>query len=156
MKPFALTSLISTGLLFAFVYPVVAAQTADETKQTPPTTTTSPVTASPAPADAPPPAKEAASTTAAAAPTDSASQSKSVIRVSKESMKRLRNIGFYPKNDKGQLVFCRKETPLGTRFSSETCMNADQLAMFLEGAEIQRQQLQSINCMGGLTCGGGK
>jgi hypothetical protein len=115
---------------------------------------TAPVT--PAPADATPPAKVDPPVTTTTAASNSDIQPKKVIHVSKEYIKRLANVGYYPKNDKGQLVFCKKETPLGTRFSREVCMDGDQLAMFLEGSEAQREAMQHIPCVRGLDCGGAK
>jgi hypothetical protein len=76
--------------------------------------------------------------------------------VSKDYIKRLRNAGYYPKNDHGKLVFCKKDAPLGTRFATERCMDGEQLAMQLERDESQRQQLRNTVCQGGMSCGGGK
>jgi hypothetical protein len=151
MRRFALTAPISTGVLFASVDPLVAQQAAKETPQTPTVPTATPVT--PAPADATSPAKVTPSATTTAAAPNSDPQSKKVIRVSKDYIKRLANVGYYPKNDKGQLVFCKKDTPLGSRFSREACMDGDQLAMFLEGGQAQRDAFLNRPCLGPPQCG---
>ena len=93
------------------------------------------------------------SATTSGSPSEADLKSKKVIRVSKDYIKRLRNIGYYPKNDHGQLVFCRKAAPLGTRFERETCMDGEQLAMILEKNQEQRDGLNHVPCLGPPVCG---
>jgi hypothetical protein len=80
-------------------------------------------------------------------------QPKKVLHVSTEYIKKLANIGYYPKNSKGQLVFCKKEAPLGTHFVKEVCMDGEQLAMFLERSQAQRDALLPQPCLGPPVCG---
>jgi pyruvate/2-oxoglutarate dehydrogenase complex dihydrolipoamide acyltransferase (E2) component len=68
--------------------------------------------------------------------------SKKVIHVSREYIKKLANYGFYPKNDKGQMVFCKKGAQLGSRFVKERCMDGDQVAMMLDRNQAQRDQFR--------------
>jgi hypothetical protein len=82
-------------------------------------------------------------------------KAKKVIHVSTDYVKKLANYGYYPKNAKGELVFCKKQTPLGTHFAREVCMDGEQLSMFLEKAEAQREEMRRRICVGGLDCGGG-
>ncbi len=80
-----------------------------------------------------------------------------VLHVSKDYIKRVSNIGFHIKNHKGQLVFCKKEPQIGTRFETEQCMDSEQLTMLLEHQEAQRDEMRQPACAkGGLICGQAK
>jgi hypothetical protein len=79
---------------------------------------------------------------------------KTVLHVSKDYIKKLANYGYYPKNDKGQMVFCKKDAQLGSRFERERCMDGDQLAMFLEKAQAQRDGLKIPPCSDRIHCQG--
>lgn len=62
--------------------------------------------------------------------------------------------GFKVKKKAGQILYCRETTPIGTRFSQETCMNEDQLKEFIQQAAAMQQDLyqhQSI-CAGAAAC----
>jgi hypothetical protein len=153
MKLFPVAALILTGMLIASAEPLVAQQTEDNTQTIPAATPAAPQTTSSLPAKATAPAKDTVSATQASKASDTGAQSNKVLHVSKDYIKRLANIGYYPKNHKGQLVFCKKEVPLGTRFEREICMDGEQLAMILEKNEAQREALQHIPCVGGKSCG---
>jgi len=106
----------------------------------------------------PPPASAGAfNSGAGAAPSSSSTaavdnQGRPVIHVSKDYIRRLANEGFYPKNDKGQLVYCVKDAINGSRFKRERCMDSNQLEVELQRRQAQRDQLQSVTCTGGPSC----
>jgi hypothetical protein len=101
-----------------------------------------------------PPASAAASSSGAASSSTAAvdNQGKPVIHVSTDYIRRLANEGFYPKNDKGQLVYCVKDAINGSRFKRERCMDGNQLEVELQRRQAQRDQLQSVTCTGGPSC----
>jgi hypothetical protein len=145
MKIAPLRSFILTCAVITIAGSAVAHQS-DTTPQRPLST---PAAESPTPADT-----TAASAAAPAATSGSDANAKKTIRVSKDYIKRLANIGFHPKNSKGQLVFCKKSAQLGTRFETEQCMDGEQLTMLLERTEAQKLQMQDTACAkGGLICG---
>jgi hypothetical protein len=60
--------------------------------------------------------------------------------------KRLRNMGYRPETRHGELVYCRTETVVGTRFPSKVCGTpADLARITTEGRDainqIQRSQI---------------
>lgn len=93
-------------------------------------------------------AAPAASPTPTAATPAPDANAKKVIRVSDAYMKELRNAGYYPKNDKSELVFCKKDAMIGSPFTRERCFDREQLAMELEADQAQRQQLLGIAAIG--------
>jgi hypothetical protein len=64
------------------------------------------------------------------------------FHVSREYIKKLANYGFYPKNGKGQMAFCKKDARPGSRFVKERCMDGDQVAMMLDWNQAQRDQFR--------------
>jgi hypothetical protein len=146
MRLFPTTAVILTVVFAAPAGPLAAQQAPDASQQT------SAATPAPAPAASPTTDKPTEAKTATASADNKDPQSKKTIHVSKDYIKKLSNIGYYPKNDKGQLVFCKKETPLGTHFERETCMDGDQLTMILEKEQEQRDQMKRAPCVNVKTC----
>jgi hypothetical protein len=104
--------------------------------------------AAPAAADAPPPAATApaATTAPAAAPAAAASAAASPKAAddvpSPAVLKKAHAAGYYTKVRHGNVVYCKSDAVLGTRFTSENCINQDQLEQTLLQAQAQRDQLQ--------------
>lgn len=88
-----------------------------------------------------PPAKDSKTTA-------SGSQSLPTIHVnggpSADILRSARNAGFTLKIANGKTHFCKTEAPIGTRFTSEHCINEDQLTLFLSRAQDQRDQLTHL------------
>ena len=101
-----------------------------------------PVSSAQQPASTPqPPAND--SKTAA-----SGSQSLPTIHVnggaSADILRSARDAGFTVKIANGKTHFCKTEAPIGTRFSSEHCINEEQLTLYLSRTQDQRDQLTHI------------
>lgn len=96
--------------------------------------------ATPAPPPAPPPAKND-SEPAAKAPLTTI-----VVNggPSADILRSARNAGFTVKIAGGTTHFCKTEAPIGTRFVTEHCMNEQQVTLFLERAEDQREKLSHL------------
>jgi hypothetical protein len=172
MKATLISGLAATCVAVVMVVPVAMAfqQPGEATQQQPAAPASATASASSATTTAGTPASTTvASTTADAAksntpvvaavvdPPKDAADTKKVIRVSKDYIKQLSNYGFYPKNDKGQLVFCKKDAPIGSRFVREHCMDSEQAAMLLERQQQQRDQMLPVACAkGGQICGGAR
>jgi hypothetical protein len=63
---------------------------------------------------------------------------------SADILRSARNAGFTVKIANGKTHFCKTEAPIGTRFVSERCMNEQQVTLFLERSEDQREKLSHI------------
>jgi hypothetical protein len=81
-------------------------------------------------------------------PAAGSSQSVTTIVVnggpSADILRSARNAGFTVKIANGKTHFCKTEAPIGTRFVSERCMNEQQVTLFLERSEDQREKLSHI------------
>jgi hypothetical protein len=60
---------------------------------------------------------------------------------SADILRSARYAGFAIKIANGTTHFCKTEAPVGTRLAAEHCMNEQQLTLFLERAEDQREKL---------------
>ncbi len=138
-------------ILFAGL-PAIAAETAPE------------VPAAPTPAAAPPaasletnaaPATPAATETAAAAPTATAPVAAAQTQAAVQEFKPPK--GYKQKTREGRTVYCRNETPVGTRFPTEYCFTQVDLER-IEKSKRSMQQDVSMRqrmCTTGAACGGG-
>jgi hypothetical protein len=71
-------------------------------------------------------ANEAATKTPAKTTATAASDTKSTTNADE---KRILAAGYKKKTQNGQTFYCRKETPIGSRFESERCETAEEMAM---------------------------
>jgi hypothetical protein len=60
-------------------------------------------------------------------------------------IKRLTAAGYSPQMRGTEVVFCRKEIPVGSRFEKKTCNTADELANIARGAQENAQKVQRNN-----------
>jgi hypothetical protein len=63
---------------------------------------------------------------------------------SSDILRSARNAGFKIKIANGTTHFCKTAAPLGSRFASESCMNEQQVTLFLSRAQDQRDTLTHI------------
>jgi hypothetical protein len=63
---------------------------------------------------------------------------------SADILRSARNAGFKIKIANGTTHFCKTGAPIGTHFVSESCMNEQQVTLFLSRAEGQRDTLTHI------------
>ena len=63
---------------------------------------------------------------------------------SADILRSARNAGFNVKIAGGTTHFCKTEAPIGTRFVTEHCMNEQQVTLFLERAQDQREKLSHV------------
>jgi len=63
---------------------------------------------------------------------------------SSDILRSARNAGFKIKIANGTTHFCKTEAPVGTRLPAEHCMNEQQVTLFLERAEDQREKLSHL------------
>jgi hypothetical protein len=63
---------------------------------------------------------------------------------SADILRSARNAGFKIKIANGTTHFCKTEAPVGTHFASESCMNEEQVTLFLSRAQAQRDTLTHI------------
>jgi hypothetical protein len=63
---------------------------------------------------------------------------------SADILRSARNAGFTVKIAGGTTHFCKSEAPIGTRLVSERCLNEQQLTLFLERAQDQREKLSHL------------
>jgi hypothetical protein len=60
---------------------------------------------------------------------------------SADILRSARNAGFKIKIADGKWHFCKTEAPIGSRFTSESCMSEEQVTLFLSRAQDQREKL---------------
>jgi hypothetical protein len=81
-------------------------------------------------------------------PTAGSSQTLTTIVVnggpSPDILRSARNAGFTIKIANGTTHFCKSEAPVGTRFVSESCMNEQQVTLWLSRARDQRDTLTHL------------
>ena len=81
-------------------------------------------------------------------PTETKSPSVTTVVVnggpSADILRSARNAGFTVKIAGGTTHFCKSEAPIGTRLVSERCLNKEQLTLFLERAQDQREKLSHL------------
>jgi hypothetical protein len=85
------------------------------------------------------------SATAPAATTAAAPASKNPAP---ETMKKARMAGYRAKLRKGETLFCKEETEIGSHFSKENCIDETQLLVVLDREQAQRDQLTNHTCTG--------
>lgn len=74
----------------------------------------------------------------------SASSSASVqSAISRDIVRRAKAVGLLPETHQGVTIFCKEETPLGTRFPRKTCYSGDQIVMLVEQLEQQKTLLET-------------
>lgn len=97
-------------------------------------------------AQAPTPSSNDQSSTPSSPPAASKSLTTIVVNggPSADILRSARNAGFTVKIANGTTHFCKSEAPLGSRFVSEHCMNEQQVTLFLERAEDQREKLSHM------------
>jgi hypothetical protein len=65
------------------------------------------------------------------------------------AVKQFRARGFKERFRKGEIVYCRKETPLGTRFPQTLCLTEAQMVDKLKNeAELQQELGKAGACIG--------
>jgi len=64
-------------------------------------------------------------------------------RPSPETIKEARRAGYTMKTNSGNYYFCKEETDLGSRFSSEHCFQADALELLLQRQQMDKDALRS-------------
>lgn len=91
----------------------------------------------------------------AAASGNSAAQPAAKVKVAQapdapnpDLLKKARNAGFHTKVRNNVVLYCKTDTDTGTRFSTEKCLNEDQLLQHLDFAQAQRDQLVGHSCSG--------
>jgi hypothetical protein len=100
-----------------------------------------PAATSPAEASAAPTATPAAVTT----PPATAAAPKTPTHVpSADLLKKAARAGYYKKVSRSDVLFCKKEVVLGSRFTDEHCMDENSLELTLLGQQAQRDQLQQL------------
>jgi len=81
-------------------------------------------------------------------PAASSSQSLTTVHVyggpSADILRSARNAGFKIKIANGTTHFCKSGAPVGTRFVSESCMNEQQVTLWLSRAQDQRDTLTHL------------
>ena len=134
-------SILVVSLIIAGAAPLCAQQPNAVPVPTPPATGT--------PAEAP------AATTAPTAPAASAATTAATTTASgaskipsPETVKKARQAGYRSKLRKGATVFCKEQVEIGTHFSTENCINEDQLALVLDREQAQRDSLTNHSCQG--------
>jgi len=65
-----------------------------------------------------------------------------------ETMKKARMAGYHAKLRKGETLFCKEETEIGSHFSKENCIDETQLLVVLDREQAQRDQLTNHTCTG--------
>jgi hypothetical protein len=63
---------------------------------------------------------------------------------SADILRSARNAGFKIKVVDGKTHFCKTEATIGSRFSSESCMNEQQVTLWLDRAQDQREKIQNL------------
>lgn len=129
-----LYSLVLIGTITAIAYPAFAQQTSDAAK--------------PAAAASD---SAASTTTAPAAPAEKKKPSATDTSdlPSADTLKKAREAGYHTKVRRGTVYYCKSVVETGTRFTSETCVDENQLAQILIAEQAQRDQFSNHTCTGG-------
>jgi hypothetical protein len=108
--------ILSLGSVFAAA--ATAATASDQSPATPPQN------AATQPASAQSPAAPAGNSASSAKPADTSAAHKVVLidnDINDQQLKLILARGYRPESHNGKTVYCRTETPLGTRFATKTC-----------------------------------
>jgi hypothetical protein len=145
MTQSSLRSSLLLGLLLGAAAPVFAQQTG-----TTPAPTAPPANGTQAPAPASPPVTTVFTTsTPAATPPPEAAKIPSP-----ETVRKAKDAGYRAKLRKGVTLFCKEQTEIGSHFSSENCIDENQLLLVLEREQAQRDQMSNHTCSNGGACSG--
>ncbi|SRR5258708_3117320 len=126
---------VALGLAFSLCMSVFSEVLADE----PPTASSTPGLASPA---TPAPARTGAKPPVV---TEAKAEAVSPDGVTKEELKRLHVAGYKQKTRGDQIVYCRVESVLGTRFDREMCATARDLEHIRSNSRELATQIQKGN-----------
>jgi hypothetical protein len=63
---------------------------------------------------------------------------------SADILRSARDAGFKIKIANGTTHFCKTEAPVGTRFVTESCMNEQQVTLWLSRAQYQREKINNL------------
>ena len=124
-------SLVLIGMMTAIAYPALAQQTPDAAKPAAAASDSAASTATAPPAEKKPSAK---------APSDLPSE---------DTLKKAREAGYHTKVKRGIVYYCKSVVETGTRFTSESCVDENQLAQILIAEQAQRDQFSNHACGGG-------
>jgi hypothetical protein len=101
----------------------------------------------------PSPAKPSAAAPVAAAPAPAAASSATpdakIVMVPMTSdltalTKAARSEGYTPRTRNGTVVFCKTDQQIGTRFQSMSCISQDDVALVVQRAQDQRNDVQAL------------
>ena len=146
-------SIVLIGAAAALAFPVCAQQAADPAKTTPEAQTSTSATDNSASDNA-----EAAATAAAIAKANAAAAAAGAKKPSAKPLdtvtvvKKATQSGWRPEVQNGNTVYCRNDAEVGSRFTKRRCVNETQLAVLIEQAEFDKDQLKQRGCGG--NCGG--
>ncbi len=149
-------SLLLVGTIIGIAAPVYAQQTQDAAKTAPaaapaPSASATTTAAAPAPSATAAPASTAAPAPVVVVHTSTAAATPDVP--SADILKKARNAGLHTKVKQGVVYYCKTETEMGSRFTSERCYDENQLAQFLIAQQAARDQFSKQAC-GGSACSG--
>jgi hypothetical protein len=106
----------------------------------PPATTTSDTASTPAKTE--PSADAKATTTTTTKPVDGQVKLVAGDSEADKQLKRLKAAGYKPEVHGGEVVFCRKEAILGSRFEKKMCNSAENLEQQMNNAQEMASQAQ--------------
>jgi hypothetical protein len=69
--------------------------------------------------------------------------------------KQARNAGWHPETHSGEVLYCREDPIIGSRFKDKRCVSQAQMVVVLEQTRFQKDALQSGAC-NGASCSAGK
>jgi hypothetical protein len=119
------------SLVLISMLAIAGAASAQQSSSTTPATPATPAAQAPA----------AAATPASATSAQPAGPSADVI-------KEARRAGYRMKTSHGNYYFCKQDADIGTRLTTEKCMDADQLALTLERQQMDKDQIKAVGVGG--------
>lgn len=99
------------------------------------------------------PAAPTSTAPAASAPAATAPAADAPKGPSQETIKKAKAAGYRAKLRKGVTLFCKEDTPIGSHFPEEKCVDENQLLFVLDREQAQRDQMSQHACGNG-ACGG--
>jgi hypothetical protein len=72
---------------------------------------------------------------------------------SADTLKKAKLDGYKAKLRKGQTLFCKEQVELGSHFSTETCIDENQLLIVMDREQAARDTMTNHSCGNG-ACGG--
>ncbi len=153
MKAKLLSMVLASAI--AVAAPVLAQQATDTAKP-PAAQSENPTPANSSSADADDAAAAAAIIAKANAAAAKAASSAATKTTNDASVsKRAREAGWHPEAHNGEMVYCREDPIIGSRFTTRRCVHENQLLVLLEQAQFEKDALQSGSC-NGASCNAGK